>query len=124
MDNNCFVLPVKGSTVIQAFFSTLLELICAQAPYNMRGQFAGYMIIILSSSFFLGEAISTYLTDICSSCILIIFGVKLAVSLFGFILYCLLARWYKRRERDDVYSVHRVVEEVYDRYLTAQARGT
>ena len=133
-DNDSFIEGIKWITTVLyslskgllpfSFFSTLFELICAQAPYNMRGQFAGYMIIIILSSLLLGEAISTYLTDICSSCILIILGVKLAVSLFGFIMYCLLARWYKRRERDDVYSAHRVVEEVYDRYLTAQARGT
>ncbi len=31
-----------------------------------------------------------------------------------------LARWYKRRVRDEDYNAHRVVEEVYDRYLSAQ----
>ncbi len=36
------------------------------------------------------------------------------ISLLGFILYCLLARWYKRRVRDEEYNVHRVVEDIYD----------
>ena len=49
--------------------------------------------------------------------VLILFGVKAAMSLLGFVLYCLLARWYKRRVRDEDYNAHRVVEEVYDRYL-------
>ncbi len=49
---------------------------------------------------------------------LIVIGIKAAMSLLGFILYCVLARWYKRRVRDEDYNAHRVVEEVYDRYLT------
>ncbi len=28
-------------------------------------------------------------------------------------MYCILARWYKRRVRDEDYNAHRVVEEVY-----------
>ncbi len=47
-------------------------------------------------------------------------GVRVGINLLGFILYCLLARWYKRRVRDEDYNAHRVVEEVYDRYLSAQ----
>ncbi len=39
------------------------------------------------------------------------------MNLLGFVLYCLLARWYKRRVRDEDYNAHGVVEEVYDRYL-------
>ena len=43
------------------------------------------------------------------------------MCLIGFILYCFVARWYKVRVRDEEYSPQRVVEEVYDRYLTAAA---
>ncbi len=55
-----------------------------------------------------------------SNIILSIYGVRVGISLLGFILYCLLACWYKRRVRDEEYNSHRVVEEVYDRYLSAQ----
>ncbi len=51
---------------------------------------------------------------------LTIYGVRLGISLLGFILYCLLASWYKRRVRDEEYNAQTVVEEVYDRYLSAQ----
>ena len=36
-------------------------------------------------------------------------------------MFCVVARWYKMRVRDEDYSTQRVVEEVYDRYLTAAA---
>ena len=113
---------VEGLLIL-LFSCALLELVPAQAPYNMRGLFAGYMTIVLSISYIVGTCFSYNSVKICSDCDikLIVFSVKLAVSVFGFILYCVLARWYKRRVRDDVFSPHRVVEEVYDRYLTAEA---
>ena len=101
-----------------------LELVVSQAPYNMRGLFSSFMILIIISSSYLGQTTGEHLPEICSSCGLIRFGIKVVISLFGFVLYCLLARWYKRRERDDVFSPHRVVEEVYDRYLTTRAAHT
>ena len=93
--------------------STMLELVCAQAPYNMRGLFGGCMTLALISPLIISGSFPLNIT-------LTIYGIKAAVSLFGFILYCVLARWYKRRVRDEDYNAHRVVEEVYDRYLSAQ----
>ncbi len=93
--------------------STMMELVCAQAPYNMRGLFGGCMVLVLFSSLIIGFSIP-------SNSPLTIYGVKVGISLLGFILYCLLACWYKRRVRDEDYNAHRVVEEVYDRYLSAQ----
>ncbi len=92
--------------------STMLELVCAQAPYNMRGLFGGCMVLVLLSVLIIGQfSLNNTLTT---------YGVRVGISLLGFILYCLLARWYKRRVRDEDYNVHGVVEEVYDRYLSAQ----
>ncbi len=93
--------------------SAMLELVCAQAPYNMRGLFGGCMMLVLLSSLIIGFYIPSNST-------LTIYGVRVGISLLGFILYCLLARWYKRRVRDEDYNAHRVVEEVYDRYLSAK----
>ncbi len=93
--------------------STMLELVCAQAPYNMRGLFGGCMVLVLISSFIIGFFFPPNIT-------LTIYGVRVGISLLGFILYCLLARWYKRRVRDEDYNAHRVVEEVYDQYLSAR----
>ncbi len=94
-------------------FSAMLELVCAQAPYNMRGWFGGCMVLVLLSSAIIGFYIP-------SNIISTIYGVRVGISLLGFILYCLLARGYKRRVRNEDYNAHRVVEEVYDRYLSAQ----
>ena len=81
--------------------STMLELICAQAPYNMRGLFGGRLVLVLFSSFIIGYCFPLNVRLTIYEVI-----VRVGISLLGFILYCLLA--------------HRVVEEVYDRYLSAQ----
>ena len=93
--------------------STMVELVCAQAPYNMRGLFGGCMVLVLISSVFIGRYFPSNIK-------LTMYGVRVAISLFGFILYCALARWYKKRVRDEDYCTQTVVEEVYDRYLSAQ----
>ena len=97
-------------------FSTMLELVCAQAPYNMRGLFCGCMVLVLVLSFIVGYYFPSNIK-------MTIYGVRAGISLLGFILYCLLARWYKRRVRDEDYNAQTVVEEVYDRYLSAQHSG-
>ena len=93
--------------------STILELICAQAPYNMRGFFGGCMVFVLFSSYIIANYFPSNLN-------LTLYGVRAGLSIFGFMLYCLLARWYKRRVRDEDYNAQTVVEEVYDRYLSTQ----
>ena len=97
----------------------ILEFVCAQSPYNMRGLLTGYMIflILLSLSlnflmkfvhFLIYKHLKYYVVP----------SISTVLSVIGLVLYCLLARWYKRRVRDEDYNAHRVVEEVYDRYLS------
>ena len=45
--------------------------------------------------------------------------VSVALSIVGFVLYCVLAGWYKMRVRDDIATPHKWAEETYDRYLRA-----
>ena len=97
----------------------ILEFVCAQSPYNMRGLLTGYMIllVLLSVSVNFLMRYFHFLMYIHSKCY-ILPSISTALSLIGLVVYCLLARWYKRRVRDEDYDAHRVVEEVYDRYLS------
>ncbi len=96
--------------------ATLLEFVCAQSPYKMRGLLLGYAVFL----YIVSLAINTSLTISLRHGnnwfnVIVIFT---ALSLIGFVLYCFLARWYKMRVRDEEYNVHRMVEEVYDKYLS------
>ena len=108
----------------QALITSVFEFVCAQSPYNMRGlivSFVGPLLILTQT---VSSIISYYFShEKCgrSWCPLILFSIKFSVCLIGFLIFCVVARWYKKRVRDDDYSPQRVVEEVYDRYLTAAA---
>ena len=112
---------IIGGLVNLSFLTNCILLFaCAQSPYNMRGLLAGFALLLHFSSLVLGELLFSITVKLCDKCYnyIISSSVMVAITLFGFILYCLLARWYKRRVRDEEYNAHRVVEEVYDRYLS------
>ena len=97
----------------------ILEFVCAQSPYNMRGLLTAYMIFLalLSLSLnFLMKFVHFFIYK--HSKYYVVPSISTALSVIALVLYCLLARWYKRRVRDEDYNAHRVVEEVYDRYLS------
>ena len=52
-----------------------------------------------------------------SNCGTVYGAVAVALGIVGFVLYCVLARWYKMRVRDDIPTPHKWAEETYDRYL-------
>ena len=109
----------------QLLLTSELEFMCAQSPYNMRGLLVS--LAVPPSMFYIGAvgwSVGYNLVHkVCTQlwCYLIPFLVKIALAIVGFFLVCVVARWYKMRVRDEDYSPQRVVEEVYDRYLTAAA---
>ncbi len=46
-----FLYSISKGLLTMLLFSTMMELVCAQAPYNMRGLFGGCMLLVLMSSF-------------------------------------------------------------------------
>ncbi len=108
-------LSVLFSPIIGLLAITVLEFVCAQSPYRMRGLLQGYAIFLYLTSLFANKIMYTFCPR--KDCI-IMKAIFTATSLIGLVLYCLLARWYKMRVRDEEYNVHSVVEEVYDRYLS------
>ena len=88
----------------------------------MRGLLAGYAFFVFLFAVGTEAAVLRLLGYYYTLCygLVIQNSIIVALSLIGFILYCVLARWYKRRVRDEEYDVHRVVEEVYDRYINAR----
>ncbi|XP_064384705.1 solute carrier family 15 member 4-like [Halichondria panicea] len=101
-------------------FSRTFQFVCAQSPYNMRGLLAGYTTFIHMLSIMAGVFVDQVIKLTCTEAYkdVVHTSVAAALSLVGFVLHCLLARWYKRRVRDEDYNAHRVVEEIYDRYIS------
>ena len=113
----------------QVLLTSIIEFMCAQCPYNMRGLLLSLVVSLIGATTAFGSNFASYfpVTKTCSTeqwCSLILISVKIVLCLIGFLLICVVANWYKTRVRDDVYSTQQVVEEVYDRYLTAAAAHT
>ena len=107
---------IIGGLVNFSFLTNCILLFaCAQSPYNMRGLLAGFAFLLHASSLVFGVVFFDITVKFCDKCYnyIIYSSVMVAITLFGFILYCLLAHWYKKRVRDEEYNAHRVVEEVY-----------
>ena len=109
-----------GCVYLNIQLSTVLQFVCAQSPYSMRGLLSGYSILLQLLSLGMGDLVLQLVHFLCdtSTALNVNMSVAVVLSLLGFTLHCVLAHWYKRRVRDEEYNVHRVVEEVYDRYLS------
>ena len=107
----------KATVILFLLNNGILEFVCAQSPYNMRGLLTGCTFFVILFSMSSGNFL--FDTDsIISMSVITRSALSTGIELVGFTLYCVLARWYKMRVRDEDYSPHRVIEEVYDRYLS------
>ncbi len=77
-----------------------------------------YTMLLYIISILVGTVLIYICNVVCPYCLITEKSLFTALSLVGFVLHCLLATWYKRRVREEDYDIHRVVEEVYDRYLS------
>ena len=105
--------------------TAMLEFVCAQSPYSMRGLVISFgMIVALvfsSVGHVFGYVLYTYYCqDQNTWCSIVPFSVMTVISLLALALFVPIAYWYKMRVRDDNFDHQRIVEEVYDRYLTAE----
>ncbi len=125
------LLNVLNGSITMFLLTTMIEFVCSQSPYNMRGLLTGYAHFLVFLSIFLSILLSELIREWtrksqkhCNSCwdehnSIITTTILTVLAFTGFISHCLLARWYKRRVRDDGFVPQHIIEEVYDRYLSS-----
>ena len=99
-----------------------IEFVCAQAPYNMKGLLIGLYYTV--GTFFLAFGTMTYLAWSnqwfailqTSTCGIWFYLTTLVLAVVSSALLCLVIRWYKTRERDEIMTSQNLVEEVYHKY--------
>ena len=119
-------IPSNVLTALQymLFNVAFFEFICAQAPYNMKGLLIGTAFSISYAVLPVGYAIfvawdfgwRTAYTNAPLSCGFWFFLFLILTDIVGLLILCIVAKWYKRRERDEPANQQSVVEEVYERY--------
>ena len=117
--NNIVILSFRvlcdtGSTIAVA---VSMELIVAQSPGNMRGLMVGLWFCYAFVSGLLTYAIHISLNQVHSHCVLYSHVTAVVCVLLVTAIYCVLARRYKLRVRNEVYNIHHVVATTYDRYI-------
>jgi len=112
------------------FFTAIIEFICAQSPYSMKGLIIGLMwsliLIFLIVAVLLTEAWSLGWEKPFSSpsCGTVYYLFATLLSVGGLAVYVAVARWYKRRERDEPANQQAIVEDIYDRYVKNRVYST
>ena len=104
------------------FDIAVYEFICAQAPYNLKGLLIGLAYSVYNIAISLGYTIylawdlgwkKTVTQPSCG------FWYYLSIALtatLGLVIWCIVAKWYKRRERDEPAYEHTFVVDYYDKY--------
>ena len=113
---------VLSGFILQFLLTKVFEFSCAQSPYHMRGLLCGYTALLCFAALGIGQAMfdmlhySARFRDKAYSPV-IQSSFAFVVGLIGFILYCIVAAWYKNRVRDEAYSYYcqSVVEDVFSR---------
>ena len=108
-------------------FIAVLEFLCAQSPYNMRGLIIGILfflygifnalvsLVMLIFALAFKHASSSVVLSCGSSYTL---GV-VSIGIFGFVLYIFTAKWYKKRQRGGQNNINHqsVVEDYFEQRL-------
>ncbi len=99
------------------FLTAMLEFVCAQAPYNLRGLLVGlvHSALVLSS---IGLVIyhiwkTGYQHSEASNSSWFYLFTTITATL-SCVLWCAVAKWYKRRERDEPEMCYIFAENYYD----------
>lgn len=99
------------------FITSVLEFMYAQSPENMKGFLSACIISVsvLTSSGL--SSTSWYQSCTSRHCKVTFSSLVTALSIAAFFLYTLAARWYKKREREEVDNTRAIIEEIYSRNL-------
>ena len=134
LDINYLWVDICSSVVIGLQFAIFapaaFEFICSQSPYSMKGLLNG----LGWSMFVLPFALAVLLiiawsqgwkeTYSIPSCGTLYYTFATLVSIVGLVVYVMVARWYKRRHREEPEDRQDLIESVYYRRIKENQRTT
>ena len=96
-------------------FMTVLEFICAQAPYTMKGLLIGIWYANLSIKYLVVNILDGYIVE--TTTWNIYHGVKGFGIFLSIVSFSLVYKFYRYRERDEIVNEQAIIEEQYEREL-------
>ena len=101
-------------------FLTVLEFICAQAPFRLKGFMVGIWYAMLSIKYFITTIDTAIVYHLMERTWIIYESIKIGIIGLSLIIFGISCRWYRYRERDEVVNVQGMIEEIYERELLQQ----
>ena len=104
-------------------FVSLFEFICAQTPYDMKGLIVGlgFCAVALSEALVGATLIPWVLAwprpPTYPTCAFWFYLFVILVTVVSLVIFCIVAKWYKKRERNELLHQQRFVEDFYDKYI-------
>ena len=112
-------LSVLFAVQVMIFDIAVFEFICAQSPYNMKGLLLGLGFSVFMTATTIGEAVyfawsqswkREYSTPSCGFWYYLFTAL---IGIIGLVVLVIVAKWYRRRERDEVVNEHVFAENYY-----------
>ena len=98
-------------------FLTVLEFICAQAPFRLKGFMVGIWYAMLSIKYFITTIDTAIVYYLMERTWIIYESIKIGIISLSLVIFGISCRWYRYRERDEVVNVQGMIEEIYEREL-------
>ena len=118
---------VLSSLFQMLYFIAGYEFICAQSPYSMKGLLFGCyysmrgIFLVLADFWYIGWKYSRTEENSVTypSCGFWYYLFTTVMGAVGLVLFCLVAKWYNKREREEPANERLWVEAYYDKYVGA-----
>ena len=116
-------LGVVAGTQVVTIFISLFEFVYAQTPFSMKGLIIGLSCSVLGVSTALTGATLTTWTHTWSppvtypTCAFWFYLFIIVVTVVGLVMFGIVAKWYKKRERNELFEEQRFVEDFYYKYI-------
>ena len=117
------LLGVVAGTQVVTIFISLFEFVCAQTPFSMKGLIIGLSCSVLGVSTALSGATLTTWTHAWSppvtypTCAFWFYLSIIVVTVVGLVMFGIVAKWYKKRERNELLHQQKFVEDYYNKYI-------
>ena len=116
-------LSVVSGIELATLVAALFEFSCAQTPYTMKGLIIGLALSAVALSSVLSGATLTVWVRAWSqpvtypTCAFWFYLFIIVVTVVGLVMFGVAAKWYKKRERDELLHEQRFVEDYYNKYI-------
>ena len=103
-------------------FVSVLEFICAQAPFRLKGFMVGIWYAMLSIKYLFINIIEFFITSFYKEdkAWIIYESIKIGIIGLSLIIFGISCRWYRYRERDEVVNVQGMIEDIFEKELNQQ----